>query len=223
MGKEFKFIRNDPPYPIDEILIRNGSGGKPGGVIERFFRSYNMVMTRSPEEKLGASEYYEAVDYAMGYRLDGRLLPADDMTISIFRHEFPGDMVRELSEDGFLILEEYPGVYYMKGPTVIPTQAIDMSGLEEGTYPLFRIMSGSFSRSEVENVLLRVLLTGSRAEREKVRAVMGIGEAWKPEMFRQIMDEGGLMGYALRDLYKDDSEAFADESGGQEPWTDSRR
>lgn len=51
-------------------------------------------------------------------------IPLHELTVSIFRHAFPREMLKMLEESGLKVKETYPGIYKIIGSLNVPTQVI---------------------------------------------------------------------------------------------------
>ena len=71
--------------------------------------------------------FYKVQAYACLYKASGEKtnsIPAEDITVSLYRDEYPRKMISLLREAGAMITEEYPGIYYVEGNTLFLTQIV---------------------------------------------------------------------------------------------------
>ncbi|WP_304411710.1 hypothetical protein, partial [Bacteroides acidifaciens] len=63
--------------------------------IGHIFRKFNVVEFKSPDDALSIDDYYKTIGYACLYKGLGETvnqIPANELTISIFRESYPREM-----------------------------------------------------------------------------------------------------------------------------------
>jgi len=106
-GVDFSFSQEvelgDKPVRLDMLIINNADKNILKDSIGKFFRKYNVLEYKSPADKLSVDDFYKVQAYACLYKSLGNKVnerPADELTVSIFRHVYPGKMFEELKRLG---------------------------------------------------------------------------------------------------------------------------
>lgn len=88
------------PIRIDLLIIKDEalkSGIK--NEIGHIMRKYNIIEYKSPKDELNIDDYYKTVGYACLYKGYGEnvdIIPADELTVSLFRARHPQKLMPEL-------------------------------------------------------------------------------------------------------------------------------
>ena len=110
--------------------------------IRQIFRKFNVIEYKSPEDGLSIDDFYKTIGYAMLYKGLGETVnavPADELTVSLFRHRKPRGLFRYLSEEpGVKVDQRYPGVYAVSGYH-IPVQIVVTKELAEEEQSALRL------------------------------------------------------------------------------------
>lgn len=77
-------------------------------------------------------------------------IPADELTISIFRESYPREMFDAMKNLGLEIKERYPGIYYISGKqTLFDTQIVVTKQLEKEMHRTLRVLSKHVKEEDV--------------------------------------------------------------------------
>ncbi len=189
------------PLRMDLLIIKKD----PLTVIEddigRIFRGYNIVEYKSPEDSLSVDDLYKTIGYAflykgLGVRVDE--IPANELTVSVFRDRYPREMLRALKRQGVTITEEAPGVYYLSGITTIPTQLIVTSRLSVD-HPELRILSDHVKKEDIKRFASYTRDLADPGDRNNVEAVLHVSVTANQALYDDIWKEDGDMS----DVYKE--------------------
>lgn len=115
----------EEPVRLDFLIILKEDDIVLQDPIGSFFRRENLFEYKSPEDGLTIDDYYKAQGYALiykGYDRKVNELPVEDMTLTIVRHAYPRELIKELEKEGHAIGSDHPGIYSVKGKGIIPTQ-----------------------------------------------------------------------------------------------------
>ena len=132
------------PVRLDMLIIKRDGPNPLRDPIGKFFRKYNILEYKSPEDGLTIDDFYKVQAYACLYKSMGKTvnsIPGDALTVSIFRHTFPRDMFTALEDTGLEVAEPHPGVFHIKGPLTVPAQVIVTSRLPAGEYAAFKVLA----------------------------------------------------------------------------------
>ena len=140
------------PVELDMLIIRQDGPNPLKDAIGSFFRKYNILEYKSPEDGLTIDDFYKVQAYACLYKSMGKTvdsIPGDALTVSIFRHTFPRKMFEALERTGLEVAEDHPGVFHIRGPLTVPAQVIVTSRLPAGEYAAFKVLAKDATREEI--------------------------------------------------------------------------
>ena len=159
--------------------------------IGSFFRKYNVNEYKSPEDGLTIDDFDKTHGYAFIYK---SLLPGvkfEDMTVSIYRHVYPRELMKDLKKRGFDVKQAFPGIYHVTSQVMLPTQIVVTSELAEGSYPGMKILAKNAKLEDVK--LFLDSITDDRLMIEYANAILLVSIAANPELFEKLMKEDGEM------------------------------
>ena len=218
MGLEFKsdyeYVRieqehnlSKEPLRIDLLVLKvNNNERKFSNEIGHIMKTYNIIEYKSPEDSFNIDDYYKTIGYAGLYKGMGEYvnkIPAREVTVSMFCTRKPVKMFNMLKEDGTIIEQRYPGVYYIKGNTLFPVQIVVVKELNSTLHSSLRVLSDSADREDVETFLQNSVKTSEPWEREDIDAVLQASVSANKELYEEIRRDSGMC-QALRELMKDE-------------------
>ncbi len=143
-----EFLREYPlskePLRMDLLIIRKLPDVAVHNEIGRMFKTYNIVEYKCPGDGLSIDDYYKTVGYACLYKgLGDKVdeIPAAELTVSIFREQYPRKLFHTLKTMGFSLEEPYAGVFYVRGERLLDIQIIVISLLDRKTHGSLRLLS----------------------------------------------------------------------------------
>lgn len=117
---EFQLTRK--PLIIDLTVVKKPDGLVIDNNIGRFFRKHNILEYKSPRDELNLETFYKVQAYALLYMIapgnceaNGAPINEKDITISIVRAAYPRELIRDLIEHGYTVLEQPYNIYYIEG------------------------------------------------------------------------------------------------------------
>ena len=195
------------PIRIDLLISRkDGNSRKFGNEIGHIMKTYNIIEYKSPEDSINIDDYYKTIGYAGLYKGMGEYvnkIPAREVTVSMFCTRKPVKMFNMLKEDGAIIEQRYPGVYYITGNTLFPVQIVVGKELNSTLHSGLRVLSDSADREDVETFLQNSVKTSEPWEREDIDAVLQASVSANKELYEDIRRDSGMC-QALRELMKDE-------------------
>ena len=105
--------------------------------IGHIMRKYNVLEYKGPGDELSIDTFYKTLGYACLYKGYGKTIdeiPADELTVSLFREAYPRELFFELERKGYVLEEKYPGIYYVSGNILFPVQIVVSSRLNPVSY-----------------------------------------------------------------------------------------
>ena len=182
----------DEPIRMDMLIIKRETNPLTDP-IGSFFRTHNVLEYKSPEDALTIDDFFKAQGYALIYKGLGKTVnavPLQELTVSLFRHGYPREMMEALKKEGFQVQEAHPGVYRISGPISVPAQVIAASRLPAGAYEEFKILAKNAKKEDVLKVLGKIGTDGKMAE--YVSAIIRVSAAVNDGLFRKIEEESTM-------------------------------
>ena len=116
------------PLRIDLLVLKvNNTERKFSNEIGHIMKTYNIIEYKSPKDSLNIDDYYKTIAYACLYKgLEDSVdnIPANEITVSLVCTSRPVKMFNRLKEDGAIIEQKFPGIYYITGNTLFPVQIV---------------------------------------------------------------------------------------------------
>ena len=193
------------PLRIDMLVIKMKASREISNPIASFFKKHNIIEYKSPDDELSIDDFYKVIGYAGIYKSLGKKvneIPAEDITISIFRHSYPEKLISNLKKTGAEITAENPGVYRVLGLFYIPIRIIVSSRLSEDHVAL-KILAKNIEKDSVERFLKNLIKLDNKDDKENIEAVLEVSTSANTDMFNELK-EASDMGAALRELMKDE-------------------
>ena len=190
----------DEPVRMDMLIIKHPSPPLQDPV-GSFFRTYNVLEYKSPVDGLNENDFYKTLAYAFLYKgLSKKVddVPVDELTVSIFRHRYPRELISRLSSSGYAVDEKYPGVYHISGPVRVAVQIVVTSRLRQEGYEAFKALASDATREDIMRLLS--LADGTDNERmvDYVRAVLDVSMAINTKLFDEIREDSIMSGAVER-------------------------
>lgn len=201
----------EKPARLDMLIIKHNGKAALRDPIGSFFRTYNVLEYKSPEDGLSIDDFYKVQAYACLYKALGKTvdaIPVRELTVSIFRHAYPRRLFDALQEIGFEVAEAHPGVYRVRGPLCIPAQVVVTSRLADGGYEAFKILSKDARETDVSQFMGRAYQ--SPGTRQYAGTILKVTIAANETLFQKLKKRGIMMG-AFERLFKEELAAGREE------------
>lgn len=124
---ETEYILNKEPVKMDMLIIKKQPDVTIKNEIGRIFRGHNIVEFKGSGDVLNIDVYHKVIAYACLYKSMGRLVderPAKDITVTMIREAYPRELFKTFAEADISFEERFPGIYYLTGNVMFPTQII---------------------------------------------------------------------------------------------------
>ena len=200
-----EFNLSKEPLRMDLLIIKKLTDTVIQNEIGRIFRRYNVVEYKSPDDSLSIDDFYKTIGYACLYKGLGETVnqvPAEELTVSIFRESFPQKMIAALQQSGMAVEERFQGIYYVYGQLPFQTQIVAMDQLAS-VHQSFRILSRNAEEDDVRAFIEEVARLSSPGDRNNVNAILQVSVAANGQLYEKIR-RSMVMCDALRELMKDD-------------------
>ena len=149
--------------------------------------------------------------YKKGLGETVNLIPGDELTITIFRNVKPQKLYNQFQTADRSIESPYPGVYYLKGLSILPLQIVIPTELEEADFRALRIMMPNANEEEIRQFIGEAKEYTEKGDRLDADAVLHVCGASNTELFQKIREDKTMYD-VLRDMFNDEYEA-AEERG----------
>jgi hypothetical protein len=141
---EREYNLSKEPIRMDLLIVKKANGVKIKNEIGHIFKEHNVIEYKSPSDGLTIDDFFKTIGYACLYKGLGQkvdAVPANELTVTIFREGKPIEMFKALEALGGTIEERYHGIYYIKGITVFDTQVIVTRELDKKPHSSLRVLT----------------------------------------------------------------------------------
>lgn len=168
---------NTKPLQVDLLIIKKEGSGSIHNEIGEIFRKYNIVEYKSPKQHLDVDVFYKTGAYASLYKsygetVDGRA--ADDMTVTIVREGKPEGLFQYFMKRGIPVENPHPGIYYVLGEVLFPTQVIVGKELDKKQHSWLKSLSSNVGEEDLRKVLEDVRKLKDKPDRESADSVLEV-------------------------------------------------
>ena len=197
---------NVKPRQIDLVVVKEPKGAGMKSGLGAIFKKYNLFEYKSPNQALGLDQYYKAL--ACATFLEERQhkiekCSREDFTLSFVRAWKPRDLMEQLEQTGFRIVQFQPGIYHVTRRFHIDMQIIVTSRLGE-EYQWLTKLTNRLERADMERLYEAADNLSDQADRSRAETVLDL--AMELNRNKEWMKkEDHIMG-ALRDMFKEEFE-----------------
>ena len=196
----------DQSVRLDMVIIKQNDDETLSDPIGRFFKKYNVVEYRSPEDSLSIDDFIRTQSCAGLYKIYERNvneIPLGALTVSLVRHTVPKEMFAALKKDGFSVEENSPGIFYISGPLYFSTQVVVTSRLPEGGYEALKILAKGARKADV----IKFIEETGRSDSDYASDILHVSIATNEDLYHKLEEEGVMMGAFERVFHKELTEA----------------
>ncbi len=205
------------PLQMDLLIIKKLSDIQIENEIGRIFKKYNVIEYKSPDDALSIDDYYKTIGYACLYKGLGdtvNQIPAEELTVSIFRESYPRELFDAFIKSGNSLEERYPGIYYVCGNTLFHTQIVVTGRLNQEKHSSLRILSKNAREEDVRTFLAQTIQLTKPGERNNIDAVLQVSVSANAGLYQEIRRKSGMC-EALRELMKDEIDQMLEEASAK--------
>ena len=202
---EYDHPLSKEPLKMDALIIKKDSDVIIQNDIGKLFKAHNVVEYKGVGDALNIDVIYKVLAYACLYKSLGEHvdeIPAEDVSITIMRAEYPKDLLGILESSRIHVEEKYPGIFYLTGRIQFDTQIIVFSRLDN-THPAYRILRPGASEEDIEQFLQEAALATEAWEEKDIRALLEVSVASNKELYRKLRKEKKDMSEAIQELFQD--------------------
>ncbi len=197
------------PLQIDLLVIRKPDNVRIENEIGSIFRQYNIVEYKSPDDGLSIDDFFKAVGYAYIYKGLGETvdqIPADQLTVSLFRENYPRELFCNLEKYNCSVKRERNGIYYIEG-LYIPAQVIVTKELDGQKHRSLKVLSKHAREEDIRGFAEEMQKFTEQGERENVDAVLQVSVAANSDLYDKMTRRFSDMNDAMRWLMRNEIEA----------------
>lgn len=157
--------------------------------IFRIFRKINILEYKNPKESINERVLYKIAGYAcflIGTAQHARDVPADQVTISIFRAEKNPVFFKKMEKAGKIVSTRTPGIYYVTGITELPFQIVITEELEGKEYAACRALTDKADEKDVRDVIEELNAEPNDRIREYYAMLLSLIVEKNPKIFEEI-------------------------------------
>ena len=198
-----------PPIRLDFLILKKDANVIFTEPIGEFFKAVNLFEYKSPKYGLSIDDFYKAQVYGLIYNgFDKKVneLPIEKMTLTLIRHSHPRELMKALRNAGFIILEEYPGIFRIEGKISISVQIVVSSRLPEGKYNGLKLLSSGCTKDKALYYAERAVANGDENIKANAGTVIGVC-LYVNENLGSNLKENGVMNEVIRDIFRKDFDA----------------
>ena len=186
---EKEYNLNTKPLEIDLLVVKKNAKIRIDNEIGRIFRGHNIMEYKSPDDSLNIDTFYKLSAYAGLYKAYGKTVDeirADDVTVSLVRERRPEGLFRYFREHGgYSLSNPYPGIYYVEGKVLFPTQIIVTGELRTEDHIWLKALSGRMRPQDMRRLFEYVLRLSGKYDRELADSVVDVSvraNEWSRDM-----------------------------------------
>jgi hypothetical protein len=165
------------PLQIDLLVIKNEKNVVLKNRIGKLFKRYNILEYKSPDDEMGVDTFYKVVAYACLYKAESDVEnghDAKDITITLIRHRKPVRLMQYLKQEGYELMEAYPGIYHISGKTMFDMQIIVSREVEEKEHVWLYSLQRDISWEAYYRLLMSIDELESKEKEEYGEAVLEV-------------------------------------------------
>jgi hypothetical protein len=197
------------PLRMDLLIVKKRADVVIENEIGRIFRRFNILEYKSPDDGLSIDDYYKAIGYACLYKGLGayvNAVPAEELTVSLFREIYPRELIEELTRSGAMVEERFPGIYYVTGSSLFATQIVVTGRLSKEGHSSLRVLSRHAKEEDIRRFLTESEKLETPGDRNNMDAVLQVSVSANGSVYEKM--KGDLqMCEALEKLMKKEIDA----------------
>nr|WP_296461199.1 hypothetical protein [uncultured Acetatifactor sp.] len=205
---EREYNLSKAPLRMDLLIIKKLADVRIENEIGRIFKRYNIVEYKSPEDGLSIDDYYKTIGYACLYKGFGETVdevPAEELTVSIFRERCPRELLKALKKAGLKVEQRFPGIYYIEGNVLFATQIVVTGQLSPKAHSGLRILSRNAREEDIRTFIGKAALLTAPGDRDNVEAVLQVSISANEKVYDEVRRDFAMCD-ALRELMKEEIE-----------------
>ena len=180
----------------------------------KIFRKHNVIEYKNPNDSLNSDVVWKVIGYAGLYKGLGEHvneIPAEELTISIFRNRCPRELFKEWKRKGIEISHPYGGVYYVEGVVSLPLQIIAANELEEEEFLSLKMLMPGVKEKEIRKFLAYMRTLEKPGDRRDAEAVPRVSVSVNADIYEKAGREDEMVNQVVWRLFGDEIEKAVQE------------
>ncbi|MBQ8947411.1 MAG: hypothetical protein IJ058_11435 [Lachnospiraceae bacterium] len=201
---ESEHILNKEPIKMDMLVIKKHPNATIRNEIGRIFRGHNVLEFKGSGDALNVDVYHKVIGYACLYKSMGSHVnerDAKDITVTMIREAYPRELIKSLKMTGITVTEQYPGIYYLSGNIMFPTQII-VTGRLSSDHASLRILSKKAQEADVRKFLQEARTAVEPGDLRNIDAVLQVSVSENETLYNMVREDK-IMCQALENLMQD--------------------
>ena len=177
---EREYNLNTKPLSIDLLVLKKNRDVPIENEIGRIFKGHNILEYKSEGDHLDIDVFYKVGSYAALYKAYGERVDsvkAEDVTVSLIRQTKPEGLFRHFRKSGTPVRNPYPGIYYIEGEVLFPTQIVVVGELDKASHIWLGALSGKLARQDMVALLESARRLNEKSEKEFADSVLQVSVA----------------------------------------------
>lgn len=211
---EKEYNLNTKPLEIDLLVIKKDPNIQIVNEIGKIFRGHNIIEYKSPSDAFDVDTFYKAGAYGCLYKAAGETVDeraADDITISLIRDTKPEGLFQYFEQHEVKMENPYPGIYYVMGAVLFPTQIIVGKELKQTSHAWLKALSDKMQKQEMRDLLQRINGLSRKYDRELADSVLEVSIRANKQVIEEMRGDESMC-EALLEIMRPEVEIIAKES-----------
>lgn len=202
--REFQLSKE--PLRMDLLIIKKPDKVRIHNEIGHIFKRYNVIEYKSPDDGLSIDDFYKTIGYACLYKGLGESvneIPAEELTVSVFRETYPRELFKALKKSGANIQLHSQGIYYIKGQMLFDTQVVVTGQLKNEAHRSLRILSKHAQKEDVQAFIAESMRLTAPGDRNNIDAILQVSASANRALYEEVRRDSNMC-EALKELMKDE-------------------
>lgn len=202
--REFQLSKE--PLRMDLLIIKKPDKVRIHNEIGHIFKRYNVIEYKSPDDGLSIDDFYKTIGYACLYKGLGESvneIPAEELTVSVFRETYPRELFKALKKSGVNIELHSQGIYYIKGQMLFDTQVVVTGQLKNEAHRSLRILSKHAQKEDVQAFIAESMRLTAPGDRNNIDAILQVSASANRALYEEVRRDSNMC-EALKELMKDE-------------------
>ena len=181
---------------VDLLVIKKSSDISINNEIGKIFRGHNIMEYKSADDSLNLDTFVKVSGYACLYKANEKdfdEIRLEDITISLVRDRYPRVLMKWLKENKYLVIEAYPGIYYVEKEGMFPIQIIVGSRLNRNNHLWLKSLTQKMTETDVEKLVLQVKALSDLGDRNHAEAILQVSIKENLALFEKMKEEGDVV------------------------------
>ena len=191
---------NDLPLRMDALIIKKTHNRKIKNEIGQMFRWYNLIEYKSPNDELSLNTFLKGIAEVYLYKVKQERTRVESYSLSFIRARKPVTLFAILERYGFIIEEEYPGIYYISGKNIIPIQIIVSSRLNKEEHIWLNSLSDKVNVQQAIQLIERAERLEHLDDKNYADSLWEVVETVNKKIIQKVREDESMACRALTEI-----------------------